>query len=205
MLRRLALEHLARALGVAVLHERRGVAVVAPAPHEGLDVDLVEAGRVEGDPARLLEVRRAQRRAQRRLRERHRAAHALRVRLVDAKGDHEVEQLEVLARHAARDALGRGEERVRNALLARQREAQPRADDLAVLADDPVLCRPRRRPTWRSSGAQGRLASWRLTSTFSSKILLLNQPGVFEHHPSILILESFGGPDLFLGPLHLES
>ena len=82
MLARLALEHLLGALCPLVLHHSGEVAVRNPAPHEGVDVDLMEARRVERDPACLLDAQVAKRRAQRRLGERHGSTSALGVALM---------------------------------------------------------------------------------------------------------------------------
>ena len=56
MLRSLALEHLSRALGAAILHPRREVAISAPTTHKRLDIHLMKARRVECDPDGLLEA-----------------------------------------------------------------------------------------------------------------------------------------------------
>ena len=56
MLTRLAREHLLSALRPLILHHCCEVTVRNPAANEGADVDLVEAGGVECNPARLLEV-----------------------------------------------------------------------------------------------------------------------------------------------------
>ena len=134
MLSRLALEHLLGALCALILHHSCEVAVCDPAPHEGLDVDLLKAGRVERNPARLLEVLVAKRRAKRRLGERHRSAGALGVALCEPEGDHEVEQLKELGGHTTQDALGLGGERSCDALLACDCEPLLSAIDLAVRA-----------------------------------------------------------------------
>ena len=92
----LALEHLLGAIGARILHQSREVPICPPAADKGLDVDLMEAGRVECNPARLLEVHVTKRRAQCRLCERHCAAGALCVTLCEPERDHEVEQLKEL-------------------------------------------------------------------------------------------------------------
>ena len=85
MLRRFAVQHFLGSLSTLILHDCREVAVGPPAVYKRVDVNLVEAGRVERHPACLFEVEIPERRAERRLRERHGAAHTLRVALREAE------------------------------------------------------------------------------------------------------------------------
>ena len=57
VLTRLALNYLLCTYSTFVLHHCREMAIRFPASNKRLDVDLMEARRRKGDPARLLEVR----------------------------------------------------------------------------------------------------------------------------------------------------
>ena len=108
--------NLPRTQSAFILHDCRQVAISLPALDECHDVELMEAWRIKRHPARLLKMLIPERGAQRRLRKRHRAACTLCVGLVESERDHEVEQLQELVRHPARDALRLSEQRVRDAL-----------------------------------------------------------------------------------------